>query len=308
MDWLLNSYPMPFAKVDLKDLFPKSKNQEQIESYRFYEEDFIRWYNTVFDLVPKIGLSTMEEITIKDHLTRFKNLNIPLFKQYELIEHQWMVLRGNIESILYGKYPEFKKRVGFYFKELTIFNSIETLEGSVKEKIKFIERLLNELEINDLKAGREEGNSIQQKLLKGLKKRLEFEEKEHLEKEKLSFAAQKLNEDLKEDNSRTKELIIQQFKSMDVKGWNYAFFNEESYKTFIEILTAFFEQRAYNIPASNIRLRSSCRTKLAKTLGSIYKELSEDPLKSNTEYFKIIQVLSHFSKMVETDLYKALTR
>ena len=65
----------------------------------------------------------------------------------------------------------------------------------------------------------------------------------------------------------------------------------------------------YSIPETAIQLKRSCKTKVAKALGEIHKELSnENKLSTDTEYFNIIRVLSHFQNEKERDLYKALTR
>jgi hypothetical protein len=96
---------------------------------------------------------------------------------------------------------------------------------------------------------------------------------------------------------------------MDKKGWEYAFSFEQDYILFTDILTNFFEQKPYSIPETKIQLKKSCKTKLAKSLGDIHRELSNsDTLINDSEYFKIIMVLNHFKNDSKDDLYKALTR
>jgi hypothetical protein len=109
----------------------------------------------------------------------------------------------------------------------------------------------------------------------------------------------------------TKKTICESFKNMDKKGWEYAFINEKDYNQFTNILTSFFEYGyiVESLPETKIKLKKSCKTKVARVLGEIHKELSnEDILHTDTEYFKIIRILSRFETVKEEDLYKALTR
>jgi|TARA_R110002153_G_C13330970_1_gene498000 phosphoglycolate phosphatase-like HAD superfamily hydrolase len=109
--------------------------------------------------------------------------------------------------------------------------------------------------------------------------------------------------------NRTKQVIAETFENMDKKGWQYAFSTEQDYNLFTNLLTNFFEYKDYSIPETAIQPKRSCKTKVAKALGEIHKELSnENKLSTDTEYFNIIRVLSHFQNEKERDLYKALTR
>lgn len=108
------------------------------------------------------------------------------------------------------------------------------------------------------------------------------------------------------NENRTKQLINQYIEGIDKQGWKYAFNTETDYNTFTDLLTNYFEYKEYTIPDTVIRLKRTCKTKLAKALGEIHKELSEKPLKSDNKYFEIVCKLSHFEN--EPDLYKALTR
>jgi hypothetical protein len=108
--------------------------------------------------------------------------------------------------------------------------------------------------------------------------------------------------------NRTKELIAENFEGMDKKGWKYAFMTEREYNFFADLLTNFFEQKDYSVPEKSIKLKRSCKTKVAKVLGEIHAELSETPLRSDTEYFRIAKVLNHFKDVSDTDLVKAMQR
>ncbi|TCO07033.1 hypothetical protein [Natronoflexus pectinivorans] len=109
--------------------------------------------------------------------------------------------------------------------------------------------------------------------------------------------------------SKTKQFIFQTFASIDKKGWQYAFVSEHDYNLFTELLTNFFEYTPYTLPETTIQLKRTCKTKVAKALGEIHKELSnENKLSTDDKYFKLIKVLSHFEKEAKQDLYKALTR
>ena len=96
---------------------------------------------------------------------------------------------------------------------------------------------------------------------------------------------------------------------MDKKGWKYAFTSEQDSNLFTDLLTNFFEYKDYSIPETPIQLKRGCKTKVAKALGKIHKELSnENKLTTDTNYFNLIRVLSHFESEEQNDLYKALTR
>lgn len=109
--------------------------------------------------------------------------------------------------------------------------------------------------------------------------------------------------------SRTKKVIFETLTNIDKQGWQYAFVFEQDYILFTDLLTSFFECKPYTLPETIIQLKRTCKTKLAKALGEIHKELSnENKLSTDTKYFQLIRVLSHFEKETEGDLYKALTR
>lgn len=109
--------------------------------------------------------------------------------------------------------------------------------------------------------------------------------------------------------NRTKQVISETFENMDKKGWKYAFTSEQDYNLFTDLLTNFFEYKDYSIPETPIQLKRDCKTKVAKALGEIHKELSnENKLTTDTNYFNLIRVLSPFESEKQNDLYKALTR
>lgn len=110
-----------------------------------------------------------------------------------------------------------------------------------------------------------------------------------------------------DDKNRTKKLINEYFDGMHLNKWKYAFSSENDYNKFANVLISFFEGKAYQLP-TKIKNKGRCKTKLAETLGEIYRELSEDNLNTNEDYFKILRVLSAFNGMTKSDLYKALTR
>lgn len=111
------------------------------------------------------------------------------------------------------------------------------------------------------------------------------------------------------NESRTKKIIHETITNIDKQGWQYAFLSEQDYNLFTDLLTNFFEYKDYTLPATIIQLKRTCKTKVAKALGEIHKELSnENKLRTDTKYFELIRVLNHFNKETEKDLYKALTR
>jgi hypothetical protein len=111
------------------------------------------------------------------------------------------------------------------------------------------------------------------------------------------------------NESRTKKIIFETLTNIDKQGWQYAFVSEQDYNLFTDLLTNFFEYKPYTLPETTIQLKRTCKTKVAKALGEIHKELSnENKLSTDTKYFQLIRTLSHFEKETEGDLYKALTR
>jgi hypothetical protein len=111
------------------------------------------------------------------------------------------------------------------------------------------------------------------------------------------------------NESRTKKVIFETITNIDKQGWQYAFVSEQDYNLFTDLLTNFFEYKPYTLPETIIKLKRTCKTKVAKALGEIHKELSnENKLSTDTKYFQLIRVLSHFEKETEGELYKALTR
>lgn len=111
------------------------------------------------------------------------------------------------------------------------------------------------------------------------------------------------------EQNRTKNVIAATFENIDKNGWAYAFTSEQDYNLFTDLLTNFFEYKDYSIPETPIQLKRGCKTKVAKALGEIHKELSnENKLTTDTNYFNLVRVLSHFEREKQNDLYKALTR
>lgn len=111
------------------------------------------------------------------------------------------------------------------------------------------------------------------------------------------------------NESRTKKVIFETITNIDKQGWQYAFVSEQDYNLFTDLLTNFFEYKPYKLPETIIQLKRTCKTKVAKALGEIHKELSnENKLSTDKKYFELIRVLNHFEKETEGDLYKALTR
>lgn len=109
--------------------------------------------------------------------------------------------------------------------------------------------------------------------------------------------------------SKTKRKISEIYELNIPKGWKYAFFSEEDFKSWIDLLTTFFEYKPYSLPKEALRLKPRCTTKLAVVLREIHKELSNsDTLKNDDEFFDILRVLNEFKNKPNNELYKALIR
>ena len=168
-------------------------------------------------------------------------------------------------------------------------------EKKIKEQINLLNGVLNEWQYP---------TEIEQQAVESVRPYL-VEQLEYWESELKTLPPQPIDK----QQNRTKQLIVETFENMDKKGWQYAFSTEQDYNLFTNLLTNFFEYKDYSIPETAIQLKRSCKTKVAKALGEIHKELSnENKLSTDTEYFNIIRVLSHFQNEKERDLYKALTR
>ncbi len=113
---------------------------------------------------------------------------------------------------------------------------------------------------------------------------------------------------INEKETPTKKIILSTFENMDHKGWEYAFQSLNDYNFFVQILTCFFEYKPFTLPESTIQLKRTCKTKIAKVLGEIHKELSEKPLSSDREYFDIARLLNHFKKESDSSLTRSMQR
>lgn len=119
----------------------------------------------------------------------------------------------------------------------------------------------------------------------------------------------KVEQQLELTGSKTSKVIVEAFRNMAKDGWEYAFSTEQDYNLFTDLLTNFFEYKPYKLPETPIQLKRMCKTKVAKALGEIHEELSnENKLSTDNNYFQLIRVLSHFKEETKDDLYKALTR
>ncbi len=111
------------------------------------------------------------------------------------------------------------------------------------------------------------------------------------------------------NESYKKKKIDEIFNSIDRKGWQYAFASEKEYNLFADLLTNFFEDKPNSLPKTAIKLNRRCKTKVGIVLGELHKKMSnKDKLITDTDYFKLIRVLSPFEKETDGDVYKALTR
>jgi hypothetical protein len=129
-----------------------------------------------------------------------------------------------------------------------------------------------------------------------------------------TLPSQQVEEDKEQEStevSQTKEIILKELESIDKnKGWGYAFVNEKDLKVFVDLLTSYFEYKPFVLPQNIIILKKDCKTRFAKSLSPIHKELSNEnkKLKSDIEFFKIIRVLNHFKEMSDKEIYQAITR
>jgi len=108
--------------------------------------------------------------------------------------------------------------------------------------------------------------------------------------------------------SEFSKLIRDNFNGLNSDGWRSLFLTEGDFISFVHILTNFFECKPYKIENLTINLKRNTKTKVAAILSDIHKDLSENQLRKDKEFFKIVRILNHFRDEEENDLYKALTR
>ena len=113
---------------------------------------------------------------------------------------------------------------------------------------------------------------------------------------------------LDKSETRTKKVISESFENMDKRGWEYAFVSLSDYDLFLDLLTRFFAYKPYTLPKITIQLKRTCKTKVAKALGEIHKELSEQPLNSDKEYLNIVRLSNHFKDVSDFELVKSMHR
>jgi len=223
--------------------------------------------------------------TVKKIMEQLANLN---FFQIEVIadlEFEGKIYKNvkqrNNDSILTTENWEQHKET-FFAQRMATYKDSYTLAEKIKLELSVLEKLpINKTDYQILKD----------------RYRAYLEQKQALPPQPID----------KEQN-RTKQVIAETFENMDKKGWQYAFSTEQDYNLFTDLLTNFFEYKDYSIPETAIQLKRTCKTKVAKTLGEIHAELSENPLNSDIEYFKIVKVLNHFKEVSNFDLVKAMQR
>ena len=108
-----------------------------------------------------------------------------------------------------------------------------------------------------------------------------------------------------------KTLNVDELKAIDInEEWKYSFINERDFNLFVNLLTDFFNCKPYSLPKQTINLKKGCKTRFAKALNPIYKELSSDnkKMKTDKKFFQLIRVLSHFKDESDHKIYQAITR
>lgn len=192
---------------------------------------------------------------------------------------------------------ETKEQCEIIFTDLA--KDIEENRKTTKDVLKGLDLLISAYSTPNIKHNINNDRIIFFKdYLEAIKKRIE-----------LLYSTKEIQQPKREFDNKTKKVIFEAFNNMDKKGWEYAFKDETNFNLFIDLLTDFFEYKDYVLPEKIIQLKRDCKTKVAKALGEIHKELSnEDKLSTDEKYFEIIKILSPFENEVENDLYKALTR
>lgn len=218
-------------------------------------------------------------------------IEYPFIPENKIIELKYLMSKENINTENALKIIENYKKQYWFLDTVTMF---EPVTDKLIRTLKSIDSNISEKEINIELIN-------YQKHLQGKREQIYSD----LVNEIQALPPQPISV----NESRTKKVIFETITNIDKQGWQYAFVSETDYNLFTDLLTNFFEYKPYTLPETIIHLKRTCKTKVAKALGEIHKELSnENKLSTDTKYFQLIRVLSHFEKETEGDLYKALTR
>lgn len=108
-------------------------------------------------------------------------------------------------------------------------------------------------------------------------------------------------------NKNKIEVIINSIDSTD--GYKYVFKTEPEFLFFVDLLAKYFSNNSYQLPTSQIMLNKSTKTRFAKVLREIHRDLSESKLISDSSFFNIIRTLNHFAVYEkDDDLYRVLIK
>lgn len=113
---------------------------------------------------------------------------------------------------------------------------------------------------------------------------------------------------IEEDEGRTYEFIKEEFFRIDVNGWKYCFKTESDYKIFTKLLSDFFEHKNPTFLPYKISLRQGSKTRFAKALRPIHKELSGMSLKADKKFFALLRNITQFENLTNDEIYQAVTR
>jgi hypothetical protein len=215
----------------------------------------------------------------------------------------------------------YKRLAAFNFFQITVIGDLE-IDGEVHKNIRQINNdsiiTTNNWEqhkdifFNERMATYEDSYTIKEKI----KLELEILEKLPINEDIYKVLKDRYLEYLKavpvdtiSEQNHTKKIIHTAFRDMHHKGWEFVFRTKEDYNLFTDLLTNFFEYKAYKLPQNKIKIKTRTKTAVAKVLREIHELLSnENKLSTDIRYFELIKILSHFEKTKQKDLYKALTR
>lgn len=230
----------------------------------------------------------MKYIVAPISIDRYKNSNIPLKSSVDY-------LISNIKNLL--------SEIESKDKSFNIESQIEFLEV-------FIQSLSVEIEFPTFP----DDPNIELKKCLIEKLKVEIKGLEYLNKKNQVEELNKLKRNIPTEKDKqtldTEQIIINEFESIDRnKGWRYAFKNENDFNSFVELLTLYFKHESYTLPQTIIQLKIRTKTKVAKALREIHKELSnEDNLRNDFKFLELIRVLSTFNNLSIEDIYDNLTK
>lgn len=105
------------------------------------------------------------------------------------------------------------------------------------------------------------------------------------------------------------EDIKNTLKDIDtIQEWQYCFINEDDFNRYAQILANYFINKRVINSDLEIRVKRKTKSRLAKTLRKIYNYSTEEQLKDNQDFYKLLKVLSVFKHLSDKEILSSLSK